>query len=58
MDVALVCGSSGALGRSLVEAFLARGDRVVAVHRTDGGGDSASPVLRREAVDLSIPARV
>ena len=36
-DVALVCGGGGALGGALVEAFLARGDRVVAVDRIADG---------------------
>jgi NAD(P)-dependent dehydrogenase (short-subunit alcohol dehydrogenase family) len=57
-DVALVCGAGGALGRSLVATFLARGDRVVAADRH--GGPPAGEVpnlqsLRREAVDLSLP---
>src|SRR4051812_21820144 len=51
-DLALVCGAGGALGGSLVEAFLERGDRVVAVDRraeprTDG--------VRVAAADLTLP---
>jgi NAD(P)-dependent dehydrogenase (short-subunit alcohol dehydrogenase family) len=54
-DVALVCGAGGALGGALVEAFLERGDAVVAADR------SASPrtdAARVEAVDLSSPDEV
>jgi NAD(P)-dependent dehydrogenase (short-subunit alcohol dehydrogenase family) len=58
MDVVLVCGASGALGRSLVHAFLARGDRVVAVSRGHDGGRDTRSALRREAVDLSRPGEV
>jgi NAD(P)-dependent dehydrogenase (short-subunit alcohol dehydrogenase family) len=43
-DVALVCGSSGALGAAVVEALTARGDAVVG--------------LGRARVDLSDPAAV
>ena len=50
-DVALVCGAGGALGGALVEAFLARGDRVVAVDRS--GRRRASEGVRREAADLT-----
>lgn len=57
-DVALVCGAGGALGSSLVGAFLARGDRVVAAGRHGGPADPAVPSLRREAVDLSLPDEV
>jgi NAD(P)-dependent dehydrogenase (short-subunit alcohol dehydrogenase family) len=55
-DVALVCGASGALGQSLVAAFLERGDRVVAVERQAVA--SAPPGVRPEAVDLTVPDEV
>jgi NAD(P)-dependent dehydrogenase (short-subunit alcohol dehydrogenase family) len=55
-DVALVCGGGGALGGALVEAFLARGDHVVAVDR-NADGETASG-LTREAVDLTVPDEV
>lgn len=57
-DVALICGAGGALGSSLVAAFLARGDRVVATDRHGGPEDPKVPSLRREAVDLSLPDEV
>ena len=50
-DLALVCGGSGALGSALVEAFLARGDEVVAADRVASGPDAAG--LTRETVDLA-----
>lgn len=56
-DVALVCGGGGALGGSLIDAFLARGDRVVAADRHVADGP-APPGLRREAVDLTAPDEV
>jgi NAD(P)-dependent dehydrogenase (short-subunit alcohol dehydrogenase family) len=55
-DLALVCGGSGALGGALVEAFLARGDEVVAADRVVSGPDAAG--LTREAVDLAAPDEV
>jgi NAD(P)-dependent dehydrogenase (short-subunit alcohol dehydrogenase family) len=51
-DVALVCGAGGALGGSLVEVFLARGDRVVAVDRSAGPRTDG---VRAEAADLTRP---
>lgn len=50
-DLALVGGAQGALGRAIVDAFLARGDRVVGVGRrpSSRGGDG----LRTEIADLS-----
>ena len=61
-DVALICGAGGALGGSLVQAFLARGDRVVAADRHGGGRDAVADVdpsgLRRETVDLAVPEAV
>jgi NAD(P)-dependent dehydrogenase (short-subunit alcohol dehydrogenase family) len=51
MAVALVCGAGGALGRALVAAFLARGDRVVAADRQGVEADG----VRAEAVDLTSP---
>jgi NAD(P)-dependent dehydrogenase (short-subunit alcohol dehydrogenase family) len=55
--LALVCGGSGALGSALVDAFIARGDRVVAADRLATGGSDA-PGLTREAVDLTVPDEV
>ena len=54
-DVALVCGAGGALGRSLVAAFLARGDRVVGVDRHP---DPDLADVRLEAADLTIAVDV
>jgi NAD(P)-dependent dehydrogenase (short-subunit alcohol dehydrogenase family) len=54
MDVALVCGAGGALGRALVAAFLERGDRVVAADRHGAEAEGA----RAEAVDLTSPDEV
>src|SRR5579863_4697970 len=51
-DVALVCGAGGALGSALVEAFLERGDTVVAADRS---ADARTDAARAEAVDLSSP---
>lgn len=55
-DIALVCGASGALGRSLVAAFLERGDLVVAVERQPEGGLQAG--VDSETVDLTVPDEV
>jgi NAD(P)-dependent dehydrogenase (short-subunit alcohol dehydrogenase family) len=55
-DIALVCGASGALGRSLVTAFLERGDLVVAVERQSTG--DLQPGVDSEAVDLTVPEEV
>jgi NAD(P)-dependent dehydrogenase (short-subunit alcohol dehydrogenase family) len=55
-DVAIVCGAGGALGGALVEAFLARGDRVVAVDLHAGGPET--PGVTREAADLTSPDEV
>lgn len=52
-DVALVCGAGGALGGAVVDAFLARGDRVVAVGRTVGRDATTLAGVRSEAVDLT-----
>ena len=54
MDIALVCGAGGALGRALVAAFLERGDRVVAADRHGAEAEGA----RAEAVDLTSPDEV
>jgi NAD(P)-dependent dehydrogenase (short-subunit alcohol dehydrogenase family) len=51
-DVALVCGGGGALGSALVEAFLERGDQVVALDRHTDDAPTHER-LRREAVDLT-----
>jgi len=34
MDLAVICGATGALGSAIVEAFVARGDHVIAVARS------------------------
>ena len=52
-DVALVCGARDALGRAVVDAFLARGDRVVAVAREVDPDAPSDPALRAEGVDLT-----
>jgi NAD(P)-dependent dehydrogenase (short-subunit alcohol dehydrogenase family) len=60
-DVALICGASGALGRSLVTAFLLRGDVVIGVGRGgDGAGTAEGSIdrFRQEAVDLTEPDAV
>jgi NAD(P)-dependent dehydrogenase (short-subunit alcohol dehydrogenase family) len=51
-DLALVCGAGGVLGSALVEKFLARGDRVVAVARRPLPEEVARG-LRAEIADLS-----
>jgi NAD(P)-dependent dehydrogenase (short-subunit alcohol dehydrogenase family) len=53
-DLALVCGGGGALGGALVDAFRARGDRVVVVDRM-AAADAGSDEVRHEAVDLTSP---
>ena len=55
-DVALVCGASGALGQALVDAFLERGDRVVAVERRTA--EDLPPGVIAESVDLTVPDEV
>jgi NAD(P)-dependent dehydrogenase (short-subunit alcohol dehydrogenase family) len=55
-DIALVCGSSGALGESIVAAFLARGDRVIAVDRKLD--ENPPPGVRADAADLTNPDEV
>jgi NAD(P)-dependent dehydrogenase (short-subunit alcohol dehydrogenase family) len=55
-DVALVCGAGGALGGSLVDAFLARGDRVVAVDLHPGDTEAAG--IMHETADLTSPDEV
>jgi NAD(P)-dependent dehydrogenase (short-subunit alcohol dehydrogenase family) len=55
-DLALVCGGSGVLGSALVEAFRARGDRVVVADRAAGVADE--PGVVRRAVDLTSPDAV
>lgn len=52
-DLALVTGAYGALGRSVVEAFLARGDDVVAVGRGVPDRMRRDPRLRADAADLA-----
>jgi len=52
----MVCGAGGALGSALVEAFLERGDGVVAVDR--GGEGDTRAGLRREVADLTSAADV
>ena len=55
-DLAIVCGAGGALGGALVEAFLARGDRVVAVDLHPG--HEAREGVTHEAADLTSPDEV
>ncbi|MGZ4397854.1 MAG: SDR family NAD(P)-dependent oxidoreductase [Gaiellaceae bacterium] len=55
-EVALICGASGRLGQSLVAAFLARGDDVVAVSRRSPRAAEAG--VRTEIVDLRDPEPV
>ena len=55
-ELALVCGASGALGQSLVAAFLDRGDRVIAVERQPN--DNPPRGVQAEAVDLTVPDEV
>jgi NAD(P)-dependent dehydrogenase (short-subunit alcohol dehydrogenase family) len=55
-DVALVCGGSGALGAAVVDAFLARGDRVVSVSRRSPAAEDDQ--VRRETIDLTDPDAV
>jgi len=50
-DLALVCGGSGVLGGALVEAFLARGDRVVVADRMADATETSG--VTRESVDLT-----
>jgi NAD(P)-dependent dehydrogenase (short-subunit alcohol dehydrogenase family) len=52
MAVALVCGGGGALGSAIVDALLARGNRVVAVDRHAHDGAEVAG-LSHEAVDLT-----
>jgi NAD(P)-dependent dehydrogenase (short-subunit alcohol dehydrogenase family) len=54
--LALVCGGSGVLGSALVEAFVARGDRVVVADRA-GDGDE-TPGVTAVMVDLTSPEAV
>jgi NAD(P)-dependent dehydrogenase (short-subunit alcohol dehydrogenase family) len=55
-EIALVCGANGALGQSLVTAFLERGDLVVAVERQPAG--KLQPGVASETVDLTAPDEV
>jgi NAD(P)-dependent dehydrogenase (short-subunit alcohol dehydrogenase family) len=57
-DVAVVCGARGVLGRAVVDAFTARGDRVVAVGRDRGDAVSGGAAVRHEALDLARPDEV
>jgi NAD(P)-dependent dehydrogenase (short-subunit alcohol dehydrogenase family) len=57
-DVALVCGGSGALGAAVVEAFLARGDRVVSTGRRPPTADGEQVPVRHETVDLTVADEV
>jgi NAD(P)-dependent dehydrogenase (short-subunit alcohol dehydrogenase family) len=56
-EVALICGAAGALGRSLVESFLARGDEVVAVQRRPPPAELPADA-RTEIADLTAPDEV
>jgi NAD(P)-dependent dehydrogenase (short-subunit alcohol dehydrogenase family) len=53
VSVALVCGGGGALGGALVDALLARGDRVVVADLHAAATDREN--VRPEAVDLTKP---
>jgi NAD(P)-dependent dehydrogenase (short-subunit alcohol dehydrogenase family) len=53
-DVALVTGAGGVLGGAVVDAFLARGDHVVAVGRSLPGAAGHDPRVRAEAADLAV----
>lgn len=56
-DISLICGASGGLGTSVVQALASRGDRIVAV----GGPKSTPPADFKgtwKAADLSDPAQV
>jgi NAD(P)-dependent dehydrogenase (short-subunit alcohol dehydrogenase family) len=55
-EIALVCGAGGALGQSLVAAFLERGDHVIAVERQPL--ENPPRGVRAEAVDLTIADEV
>jgi NAD(P)-dependent dehydrogenase (short-subunit alcohol dehydrogenase family) len=55
VDVALVCGAGGALGRTLVAALAERGDRVVAADRNPAGLPAE---VRAEALDLTAPDEI
>jgi NAD(P)-dependent dehydrogenase (short-subunit alcohol dehydrogenase family) len=52
-EIALVCGASGALGQSIVAAFLERGDRVIAVDRN--ADENPRPGVQAESADLTDP---
>lgn len=54
-DLALVCGAQGVLGRAVVDAFLDRGDRVLAVGRRAAEDSPSDPRLRAEVADLAVP---
>jgi NAD(P)-dependent dehydrogenase (short-subunit alcohol dehydrogenase family) len=53
-DLALVCGAHGVLGRAVVDAFLARGDHVVAVGRDLLEHPPSDPRLHAETADLAV----
>jgi NAD(P)-dependent dehydrogenase (short-subunit alcohol dehydrogenase family) len=57
-DVALVCGGHGVLGRAVVDAFLARGDDVVAVGRGRPERTKRHPRLTIESADLAVADEV
>lgn len=57
-DVAVVKGASGALGRAIVDAFVARGDHVVAVSRRPDSSAGLPSGVEHEAVDVSDAAQV
>ncbi len=56
-DLAMVCGATGGLGPAVVQAFLKRGDRVIAVARAredlDRLSSTAPSALRPEVADLT-----
>ena len=60
-DVALVTGAGGTLGRAVVAALAARGDRVVAVTRegeVPGLPGELAAAVRVETADLTVPSQV
>jgi NAD(P)-dependent dehydrogenase (short-subunit alcohol dehydrogenase family) len=57
VTVALVCGGGGALGGAIVDAFVGRGDLVIAVDQRPPKMPG-SPNVVREAIDLTVPEEV
>jgi NAD(P)-dependent dehydrogenase (short-subunit alcohol dehydrogenase family) len=57
-DLALVCGGHGVLGRAVIDAFLARGDHVVAVGRRTPERAPSRRRLSIESADLAVADEV